>query len=174
MKDKDQKLIYEAYVTEREYGPSGGVSLNYKDWEVVEVYEQDDWNSGQATSYDEYIDATLDSMHGVDTSPHGEEDNYLAFFSPKQGTGDYESWTDPVIILALHWDRESEGVDNYGAPYFVDKDGDGESHELPEQVGEILAKLADPAVEKLFFDKNPRSVYDPYGPDGVVSRSDFY
>ena len=174
MKDKDTQLIFEAYITEREYGPSGAPSINPKDWEVVEVYEQDDWQGAPENVYNQYVDGSLDGMHGVDTSPHGEEDNYIVFFGPKQGSADYENWTDPAIVLAMHWDRESEGIDNYGLPIFIDKDGDGESHDLPEQFGDILFQIAEPAVEKRFFDQNPRGAWDPYGPEGVVNRSDFY
>ena len=174
MRDKDSKLIYESYLAEREYGPSGAPSLNIQDWEVAEVYEQDDWERGEKNVYNQYVDASLEAMEGVDVSSFGNEDNYVVFFSPKEGSVDYESWTDPSIVLAFHFDRESDSVDNYGLPIFVDKDGDGEAHDLSEQHADALFNIASSAIEKRFYDQNPQGSYDPYGPHGVVNRSDFY
>ena len=37
MKDNDSKNIFEAYIAEREYGPSGAPSINPDDWEPHDV-----------------------------------------------------------------------------------------------------------------------------------------
>ena len=167
MKDNDSKNIFEAYIAEREYGPSGAPSINPDDWEPHDVYTSDDWRSGSSNPWDKYVEAAVKGVGAVD-------DVYIMFFGAKQGSEAYESWTDPGIVVAVEYDRESQYATDWSPAIFVDNDGEGEAHSLPEDLAKSLINRHDDVLIKYATKDDETTTWDPYGPDGVVNRSDFY
>ena len=166
MKDKDTKLIFEAYVTEREYGPSGAPSINPEEWELMEIYGEGEWQGGTPNPWDKYMNKILADVHG-------EDDTFIMNFSARRPSRADEDWTDAGIVVAVTFDRESHLASDWSFPIFVDNDGEGESHVLPKDVAKILIDTHDDELIKYATKDDESGSWDPYGPDGVVSRSDF-
>jgi len=175
MKDKDQQLIWESYIRENEYGPSGAPSINVSDWKLESWYKQDDWDDNP-NPWDRYVDDVLGDIY-QDIQEYGVESDrvYVAFFGPPRGTADYEQWTDPGIVVAFGNNSEEYGGDTFNSKgIFVDNDGEGESFVLPSQQLEELLKVNNRAIDDEVTSDEDYKTWDPYGPEGVVSRSDFY
>lgn len=124
--NKEAELIWESYITEREYGPSGAPSLDVSTWTLQDFYTLDEWENDSARNpWTKYVHNTLDNL-SVDQ--YDDETKYIAFFGPAQGSTDYEAWTDPGIVISFH------NIDDYSRGVFVDNDGEGEAHVLSSEV----------------------------------------
>jgi len=92
MQDKDQKLIWESYIKENEYGPSGAPSIDVSEWKLYDWYKQDEWeDSRDRNPWTQYAHQVLDELDEL-KSDYGAEQarTYVAFFGAPQGTKDYE------------------------------------------------------------------------------------
>ena len=171
MMDRDQQLIWESYIQENEYGPSGAPSIDVSEWKLESWNKEDDW-FGSPNPYDKYVTMVLDDLDDGDL---GDARTYVAFSGPPRGTKDYEEWTDPSIVVAFGNNTEEYGGGTFNSKgIFVDNDGEGESFEIPPQQLEELLKVNDRAIDKEVTSDEDYKTWDPYGPEGVVSRSDFY
>jgi len=167
MKDKDSQLIFEAYLTEREYGPSGAPSINPEDWELDATYTSSEWGGPGESPWDKHIDAVQKDIRAVN-------DVYILFFGPKQGSETYNNWPKgPGIVVAAEFDRKGEYARDWSSPIFVDGDGDGEAHKLHPDIAKALIELNDDTFIQYATKDNESGSWDPFGDDGVVDRSDF-
>ena len=165
MKDKDSQLIFEAYLTEREYGPSAAPSINPEDWEIDAIYTSSEWDSPGESPWDKHIDAVQKDIRAVD-------DVYILFFGPKQGSETYVNWQNPGIVVAVEVDREGEYARSWSSPIFVIDDGAGEAHKLHPDIAEALINLNDGALID-YASSSGGGSYNPLGRDGVADQSDF-
>ena len=46
----EAELIWESYITEREYGPSGAPSLDTSGWSLGDWYTVDEWENGSSSN----------------------------------------------------------------------------------------------------------------------------
>lgn len=166
MKDKDTELIWESYLAEREYGPSGAPSIDLGEWELMQIDGEGEWQGGAPSPWDKYMNKILADVHG-------EDDAYIMHFITKQGSSTRQTWRDPVIVVAVTFDREYREASKWSFPIFVDNDGEGESHVLPKDVAKVLIDTHDDELIEYATKNDPSGSWDPYGPDGVVDRSDF-
>jgi len=136
MQDKDNKLIWEQYNSpggHREYGPSGAPSLDISSWEVADFYTVDEWeHSTGRNPWVKYANQVIDDLRD---GRHPEEVEFLVFFYPRQGSTDYEAWTDPGIAVAF------DNISDYSNGIFVDNDGEGEAHMLAPEIVRDLVKV---------------------------------
>ena len=167
MNTKDTKLIFEAYLTEREYGPAGSPSIDPNEWEVQSIYKQDEWGMSDSNPYNQYVSTALSDLDGAPG------DSYILFFSLKQHAISHEEWTDPSVVIAVEMDRMEDIVSMWSEPIFVDKDGEGESHILSDDLARSLIDSNQESINSFASKDSDSTVYDPYGPEGVASRSDF-
>ena len=165
MQDKDQKLICESYVKEAEYGPSGAPSLDVNDWRVSTIYQDHEWDDIEPNPWTVYV---KDVLADLDRKHQSDEQRFIVFFDAPQGAPDYENWTDAGIVVAFTKDGD------YSKGIFVDNDADGDPHVLPDQQIAILANNNASEIDREFHKDDEGQTWDPYGPEGVVSRSDFY
>ena len=163
-------------INENEYGPSGAPSIDVSDWKLESWYKEDEWESGEKNPWDKYVHKVLEDLDELKRDYDAEHARtYVAFFGPPQGSKDYEEWTDPGIVVAFGNNTEQYGGGTFNTfGIFVDNDGEGESFVLPEQQLEELLKVNDGSIESHVQDDEEYQIWDPYGPEGVVSRSDFY
>lgn len=126
---KDAELIWESYIAEREYGPSGAPSLDVSTWKPGDWYTVDEWEDETARNpWTQYALQVIEDLRTTSDSMY----EYLTFFMPEQGSTDYEAWTDPGIVVAF----DSDG--NYSEGIFVDNDGEGEAHTLAPDIVKSL------------------------------------
>lgn len=134
--NKEAELIWESYITEREYGPSGAPSLDVSTWKLQDFYRLDEWEDVSSHTsnnpWTKYVHKTLDDL-SVDQYDENETE-YVTFFGPVQGSTDYEAWTDPGIVVSFH------NVDDHSIGIFADNDGEGEAHVLAPEIIETLVK----------------------------------
>lgn len=119
---KDVELIWESYIAEREYGPSGAPSVNPDDFEISEVYSFNEWPTRDDNPYNDIV-----AM--VERGTTSGYDGYVVFYAAKQGTETYEQWTDPTIAIGI--DHEIKPIN---PAVFVNDDGAGERSEVSAQV----------------------------------------
>lgn len=201
MRDNDNKLIWEQYQApgrvqgssipfpdgrgemrsptepSREYGPSGAPSLDVSTWKLQDWYTLDEWeNSTDGNSWVKYTMNVIDDLQDRVLDGDGEPGrSYVAFFGAPQGTADYEAWTDPGIVVAFNNSQEKfHGGIDFSKGIFVDNDGDGESHVLSTDMINQMVNANEDEIRKRFESDEQHQTWDPYGPEGVASRSDFY
>ena len=119
---KDSKLIWESYIAEREYGPSGEPSLNPDDFEITEVYSFNEWPAPDNNPYNDIV-----AM--VERGTTSGYDGYVVFYAAKQGTETDEQWTDPSIAIGIN-----DEIKPISPAVFVDDDGAGERSKGSSQV----------------------------------------
>ena len=129
---KEAELIWESYIAEREYGPSGAPSLDVSTWKMGDWYTVDEWED--ETARNPWTKYTLQAIQDLRDGGDDVEHEFVTFFSPEQGSADYETWTDPGIVVAFDSTMDhSKGI-------FVDDDGEGEAHVLaPDIVKSLVA-----------------------------------
>lgn len=162
-------------VAEDEYGPSGAPSLNVAEWKLEQWLKSDDWYDPKPNPWDKYVDRVLEDLHDeFDLEPE-EGRTYIAWFGSPKGTKDYEEWTDASIIVAFNNNQEEYGGDTGNSiGIFVNNDGQGEAFTLPDRQLEELLQVNKKEINKEITDDEDYKPWDPYGPNGVVDRSDFY
>ena len=190
MKDKDSRLIWESYKESNEFADVLKAQEYYRthghhepvepvpeppkklmvDWETDSgtIYRANDWNMRDDNPYNQYVAAVLDDLRGEDA------DTYVVFFGPKEGSPDYEQWTDPSVVIAVEIDRELEDVSTWSEPIFVDNDGEGESRKLSDDHARDLISNNHKTIMNYAQRDDNTGSWDPYGPEGVVNRRDFY
>lgn len=164
-------------INENEYGPSGAPSLDVSEWELLDWYKLGEWeDSRDRNPWDKYVNQVLDELDELKRDYGAEQAReYVAFFGAPQGTKDYEEWTDAGIVVAFGNNTEQYGGGTFNTSgIFVDNDGEGESFKLPEQQLDVLLKANDSSIDSKVRDDEEYRDWDPYGPEGVVDRSDFY
>lgn len=164
-------------VAEDEYGPSGAPSMNVAEWKLDQWLKSDDWHDPKPNPWDKYVDKVLENLHdevsGFDDT--GEGRTYIAWFGAPRGTKDYEEWTDASIIVAFYNNQEEYGGDMINSiGIFVNNDGQGESFTLPDRQLEELLQVNKKEIDNEIASDEDYEDWDPYGPKGVVDRSDFY
>lgn len=176
MQDKDKKMIWESYVTGREYGPSGAPSINVSEWKLDAHYHLSEWDevSGDDNPFNQHVHAVKSDLQAK-IELTDDTKACVIFFGPPQGTTDYENWTDPSIVVALaSVSDDGYSDETYSKGVFVDNDGAGESHQISDQqLAELIKNNQREIKHELTKDDEP-SYDNPYGRDGVVDRSDFY
>lgn len=177
MQDKDQKLIWESYIKESEYGPSGAPSIDVSEWKLYDWYKEHEWEDETARNpWTKYAHQVLQDLEQRVLDGDGEEGRtYIAFFGAPEGSSDYETWTDPGIVVAFNNSQEKyHGGIDFSKAIFVDNDGESDPHVLSDQQADLLVQTNETEIRKRFEDDEEHQTWDPYGPEGVVSRSDFY
>ena len=130
--NKEAELIWESYITEREYGPSGAPSLDVSTWKLGDWYTVDEWEDVIARN--PWTKYTLQAIQDLRDGGDGVEHEFVTFFMPEQGSADYETWTDPGIVVAF------DSTMDHSIGIFVDNDGEGEAHVLaPDIVKSLVA-----------------------------------
>ena len=117
--NKEAELIWESYIAEREYGPSGEPSLNPDDFEITEVYSFNEWPAPDDNPYNDIV-----AMVERDSSG-----GYVVFYGAKEGSETYEQWTDPTIAVGIN-----DEIEPISSAVFVDDDGAGERSKVSSQV----------------------------------------
>lgn len=136
-------------IAEREYGPSGAPSLDVSTWEMGDWYTVDEWEND--TAKNPWTKYTLQAIQDLRDNGDDVEFEYVTFFMPKQGSADYEAWTDPGIVVAF------DSTMNYSKGIFVDNDGEGEAHVLALDVVEsLIAKNHNQIVQRINNDLDNR------------------
>lgn len=132
--NKEAELIWESYVTEREYGPSGEPSLNPDDFEITDVYSFNEWPASDDNPYNDIV-----AM--VERGTTSGYDGYVVFYGAKQGTETYEQWTDSTIAIGIN-----DEIEPINPAVFVDDDGAGARYQVSSQV---VSHLLDRDTEQI-------------------------